>query len=432
LWSEHDEIPSSFHPLARPAQLRGALQTERTETDHMTASLAKHSAPGSNAGFNYQFERALLRLAESTAGFVVGIETDDDVVVRSSTGELTLEQGKHSIQQDSKPFGNRSKDLWNTLATWTEALKNGEVSADATEFFMVTNKAISNCIACDISKADSDAECDACIVALEAAGKNPSAKIAKLVKGVLDRESRTHLRALIQKCKLVDARSASGGTLLRKKTIDNLRLPEWCLPTAESIVNELLGWLHTVTLGSWNENKPAWITQIQFANQLHAILERRRREIKRERSEHLIPIKDEAVGKERARPFVKQLHLVTEDDELVDGSIRDYVRCKIEKLRLSQEGNITDEDWVAFETALIARWQKISASVQRTQSNRSSEDIGFAILTETTLDHCAKLAGSDTEQVYLTSGSYHRLADSLHVGWHPKFKELMQKLFSVP
>mgnify|MGYP001578657701 CR=1 FL=1 len=39
-----------------------------------------------------------------------------------------------------------------------------------------------------------------------------------------------------------------------------------------------------------------------------------------------------------------------------------------------------------------------------------------------------KLAGSDTEQVYLTSGTYHRLADMIRVGWHPRFRELMSKL----
>src|ERR1041384_4168710 len=99
-------------------------------------SLEKHSAPGSNAGFSFQFERALLRLAESPAGFIVGIETDDDVAVRSPTGEVILEQSKHSIHEDGQPFGNRSKDLWNTLATWVDALKNGEIPADTTSFFM--------------------------------------------------------------------------------------------------------------------------------------------------------------------------------------------------------------------------------------------------------------------------------------------------------
>jgi len=47
-------------------------------------SLNQHSAAGSNAGFNYQFERALYWLASSPAGSTIGIETDDDVAVRGA------------------------------------------------------------------------------------------------------------------------------------------------------------------------------------------------------------------------------------------------------------------------------------------------------------------------------------------------------------
>jgi hypothetical protein len=59
------------------------------------------------------------------------------------------------------------------------------------------------------------------------------------------------------------------------------------------------------------------------------------------------------------------------------------------------------------------------------------EDIGFEIFTDTTESHREKLAGSDTEQVYLTSGTYHRLADLIRVGWHPRFKELMSRFIQT-
>ena len=189
---------------------------ESGDTAQRETALATHSAPGSNAGFSFQFERALLRLAESTAGFTVGIETDDDVAVRSPTGEIVLEQAKHSIQESGQPFGDRSKDLWNTLATWMDALKNNEVEIASTSFFMVTNKAICNCIACDIAAADSPEKSDACIDALISASKNPPEKIAKLIPRVLDENSRHHLRGLIQKCELIDATSASAIDSIRR------------------------------------------------------------------------------------------------------------------------------------------------------------------------------------------------------------------------
>src|SRR5712692_10136418 len=102
-------------------------------------SLTRHSAPGAVAGFTYQFERALYWLAQSPAGAVIGIETDDDVAVRSANASL-FEQDKHSIRDDAQPFGDRSKDLWNTLAIWLDAIDARQVTIETTVFLMVTNK----------------------------------------------------------------------------------------------------------------------------------------------------------------------------------------------------------------------------------------------------------------------------------------------------
>jgi hypothetical protein len=395
-------------------------------------TLSSHSAPAANAGFGYQFERALYWLAQSPAGYRVGIETADDVAVRSPDASQVLEQDKHSVREDGEPFGNRSKDLWNTLAIWIDALDSKQVSADATTFLMVTNKTLQqDCIAHQISRAKSKKEIEDCIAALEKAAKNPPRHITALTEHVLRPASRPVLRNIILKCELVDG-AQTAGKELRKETIARLQLPEWCLPHSDSIANELSGWVHNLALEAWRQRKPAWIHRDYFVNQLHAIIERRKRQISRERAEHLIPVTDDKVGQEKARPFVKQLHLVTDDDTLVDTSIREFIRCNIEKIRLSSQGDVTDDDWKAFETALLSRWEKIRARVMRMTKSDKDEDVGFEIFTDTTENHREKLAGSDTEQVYLTSGTYHRLADMIRVGWHPRFKELMRELKKTP
>ncbi len=392
-------------------------------------TLQQHSAPGSNAAFMYQFERALFWLAQSPAGFVIGIETDDDVAIRGPDGSLLLEQDKHSIKDNAEPFGDRSKDLWNTLAIWVDALDTGEVAGQTTRFLMVTNKVLSDCIARNIHCAESDDQVMACVAKLKEATANPPKQVATLMERVLWPASRTSLENLIKQCELVDASDASAGLALRKSVIARLQLPEWCLVESDSIVDELSGWLHRNALTAWQQGKPAWIQRDHFINQLHAVIDRRKRQIKRERAENLIPVTDEKIGQEKGSPFVKQIYLVTEDDSIVDNAIREFVRCNIEKMRLSAEGNITDDDWKAFEATLQSRWEKIRARVVRmSQGRQQEEDVGFEILSDTTEGHREKLAGSDTEQVYLTSGTYHRLANMIRVGWHPRFEELMREL----
>jgi len=388
----------------------------------------KHSAPGPNAGFGYQFERALYWLALSPAGYLVGIETCDDVAVQGPDGSQVLEQDKHSIREDAEPFGDRSKDLWNTLATWIDALDDGTVSAEKTVFLMVTNKVLQNCIAQRIGNAETEAEIEGCVTALETAAKKPPQHITSQIERVLRSTSRQNLRSLIWKCELIDGAQSVAGKEIRKETVARLQIPAWCVPHADSIADELLGWIHKLAMEAWRERRPAWIERDHFVTQLHSIIDRRKRQISRERAEHLIPVTDDKVGKEKGRPFVKQLYLVSDDDGLIDTGIREFIRCNIEKSRLSIQGDVTDEDWNVFEATLFARWEKICARVKRMNKSGDERDVGFAILTDTTESHREKLAGNDTEQVYLTSGTYHRLADMIRIGWHPRFKELMQEI----
>lgn len=387
-------------------------------------SLKDHSAPGAAAAFSYQFERAMHWLAQSQSGCRIGIETCDDVSAHNADGIGILEQDKHTIRADGLPFGDRSKDLWNTLAIWLGALVAQEISADSTAFLLVTNKVLPDCLAKRIGEAKTAEEIDQCIAELREAAKNPPEGIVKLCGQVLEAKHLSYLKGLIFKIELVDG---SGGASLRAATIGLLSIPDSYKDSADSIADELLGWIHKEALLAWQTQQPAWIARDHFVNRLHAALEQRRRRVQRERSEHLLPVPAGDVGKELGRPFVRQLHLITEDDSVVDNAIKDFLRCTREKLRLSREGNITDDDWLAFEATLKRRWEAIQARVKRNSAQKNTDDIGWEIYTDTTEDHREKLAGQDTEQYYLTSGSYHQLADLLDLGWHPEWRKLMKE-----
>jgi hypothetical protein len=390
-------------------------------------SLKEHTAPGSNAAFAFQFERALVWLAKSPSGAAIGIETSDDVTVQTGDGSLLFEQDKHSISDGAHPFGDRSKDLWNTLAIWLEALDTNEVVPESASFLMVTNKMLPDCVAKRIALAKSDDQVQPCMKELEAIAAQPPAGIAPTVERVMCAQSRDNLTKLMLLCNLSDGQQPSADTDYQSLAIPWLQLPESLIAQANSIAQELLGWVVNTALTSWRNGKPAWIKRDHFVNQLAAIVANRQKQITRERAEYLIPITDEQIGKERGRPFVKQLHLVTDDDSLVDSAMREHIRCNIEKSRLSAEGNISDGDWKVFESTLHSRWEKIFNRHLRVAQNasQSEENTGLNVLTETTEQHRERLAGIDTEQVYLTSGTYHRLADGLLVGWHPRFKDLM-------
>lgn len=70
--------------------------------------------------------------------------------------------------------------------------------------------------------------------------------------------------------------------------------------------------------------------------------------------------------------------------------------------------------------------EKISGRVKRMSRHNDPRDAGYEIFSEATEDYREKLAGSETDHVYLTSGTYHRLAEELTVGWHPDYPQLMK------
>jgi hypothetical protein len=390
-------------------------------------ALVDHSAAGTSAGIGFQFDRALYWLAQSPAGVTVGIETDDDVTVSAANGPRILEQDKHSIQPKGHPFGDRSKALWNTLATWVAALDAEEIAAQYTKFLMVTNKPVPDCIAKRINRATTPEDAIKCIDELQKAAEDPPEKVASLMASVLLPSSRRSLTSLILACELSDATDVE---TLRATTISHLQIPESLVEQGNSIVDELLGWIHRSALTAWQAQKACWITRDHFVNQFDAILCRRKRLRQRERSERLIPVTGEDRAKQLSRTFVKQVHLVSEDESVATAAIEAFIRCAIEKLRLSEEGAITDDDWLDFQCALQSRWVSIRDRTKRMGAGKTAEDIGFEILSETT-EHRERLAGSETDQVYLTAGMYHRLADLLNLGWHPRYKELLTEKEAV-
>ena len=87
-----------------------------------------------------------------------------------------------------------------------------------------------------------------------------------LVGRDLRSESRDMLIKIIQNTELVDATSRAAGPQVRTDTIASLPLPSWAVPTADSILHELAGWVHASALAAWRENYPAWIARDNFCH----------------------------------------------------------------------------------------------------------------------------------------------------------------------
>lgn len=386
------------------------------------STLAKHTAAGQAAGYLYEPERALYWLAKSPAGSIVGVETEDDVVVHLIGGGTIHEQQKHSIDSQRFPFGDTSKDLWNTFAIWLSAISAGEVTASKTQFYLTTNKVLPDCI---VRRLTGDLEAvQKCVQELRFAGKTAPDGIKALVTKVLAYTD-AQLIDMLSRVRICDGTGPSSGLEMRTEIAGLLHLPV-AMPW-DHILNALGGWLHEQIMSRWRGGRPALISRDAFDSQYQALLDRMRQRAVRADPEHLVPVPPAAVRKLANAEFVRQLlavALIDEKEEVIE-AIKDFIRCGQERLRLSNEGDLTKDDMIAFDNSLERKWKAICrmCGSQAAAAGQPPPDLahrGYQILLAA-LDHREPLAGVEQE-AYMSTGAYHRLADDRRVWWHPNYQ----------
>jgi hypothetical protein len=392
---------------------------------------SKHSAPGQAAGYMFQIERALRHLAFSGTGALVGIETLDDVVVSETDGRVVFEQDKHTIS-GANPISDRSKGLWKSLNIWTEGIASGDIDLDQAQFLLVTNQIVSEGLAFSLkteSKLRDDSWEQELAKELRRIGKDPATDIKEFVTLVLSKSDQD-LIALVKKVTVVDGSSGGNSSHLAAELTGKLLLDA---QHASDIFHGLVGWLHDVVMDSWRSGREAVVNRERFGKQLRFLQHKfQSQQLFRETSEALVPVKDEDRNAHRDDLFVRQLLWVgieEGDNQLLD-ALDDFLKCATERTRLAQEGNIPILEFRAFDDRLVKRWKMIAGpKVSSVGAILDSElaALGREILGSV-LNHRESLAGQQTQEFYLTTGAYHRLAndpkEKPRVGWHPKYQEM--------
>lgn len=115
------------------------------------------AAPGTGAGFDYQFYYFLYRLLNMKKGQSIGLEIKDDVHSDQKNDVQLLFQVKHTIQKQANgnPIALREldSDLWKTLHNWARIISDPRDERSnvkkqiefvkKTEFHLVSNKSVS-------------------------------------------------------------------------------------------------------------------------------------------------------------------------------------------------------------------------------------------------------------------------------------------------
>lgn len=386
-----------------------------------------HTAAGQMAGYLFQPDRALLLLCSCKSNESVGIEFVDDLSIIDETGTVTLrEQDKSSIRINGKTFQDRSKDLWNTLAIWTQAIDNKTLDINKVKLICVTNKKLSEkSIIKKISSIVSDQDLDTVITLLKEVGKNPSIGLKPFTEIVLRDE--TVLKNLIKTIQVVDGQSL---TVRTDELADKMMLSS---SYKGEVIEDLRGWLQTIILTQFDKGESPIISKASLIRAKDRIVQRHLDLRVKVQAKRYIQITDDQKHETIDKTFVKQLELINHPmiDVYIANAIEDFLCAETESLRLTMIGDLTKPDFLDMEERSRERWNEIFMShMHKVKSGMTKEELGdiaFQIYDTTIQGYTARLGNYETEP-YFTKGSYHRLSDGLEIGWHPDWKNKFSAL----
>ena len=126
------------------------------------------------------------------------------------------------------------------------------------------------------------------------------------------------------------------------------------------------------------------------------------------------------------RIFVEQLRHVMISNERIKRAISDYYRAFYQRSKWVREDLILDKDLEQYEGRLVREWEELFLSMKERleQEGGSEASMGREFYNSViNLRQHIPIRPSFLDP-FLMRGSYHILANSLKIGWHPQFKEL--------
>lgn len=386
---------------------------------------AKRSSqvPGQFYGYSLQVTRAVAHLLRAHPGESVSVEYLDDVAT-ADTGKVTVEQTKSGLAHN--PVADRSVELWKTLHNWVEAIRGGALLTD-TKFILYVAQPHTGSVIQRIHRVTNDADAAAVAATLrdEFWGPGPDrAYRSRLPSGLA-----SHVNAVLASTTDVLVRLFANLTLeqgsgspnddlrpaLKQKAISESAL--------ESVLQQVLGWAKRTIEKLIEKHQPAVLTLNDFHTQLIAAAKAHDRA-----STVLAPTPAEITRETvdahlRERTYVRQLQVVASQESALERAVNDFLRASASRTAWSEQGDVMEPSFQDFQDALERAWdgQRTRVEIER---RTETEEARGQLLHAACMGLLVRLQGMDVP-AYFVPGSFHAMADSLHVGWHPRYRAVL-------
>jgi hypothetical protein len=378
-------------------------------------------APGPAAGYIYQLRyvlfRAMRKLARDPTASI-GIERLDDVIIEAEGTIATLEQLKHTTS-DEKKYTDSSPEVWRAIGNWARLYKDKIIDLSKVELAFVTNAAVAEHTA--ISKlglSEEDRDIDAALLELKSvAAKSQNASSAS------DRAKFIALDDVVKSALLRAIRFVGDNPNLASlgQEIEELLHFACDASCLTEFRTELEGWWLDRVAFILNKGQGDVVPLIDIDARIGYLREKFKQSSLQidveEPADHPADLGDYT--------FVRQVRVLKVGPPRIRNAQRDFLKASAQRSKWLRESRIDPAELTKYDAELEERYVTQSAIFRDELSAAANDD-------EKCQNGRQLLGWAETQQVplrgasaqFLTSGSYHTLADQIRLGWHPEFSKL--------
>ncbi|MFD3757985.1 ABC-three component system protein [Streptomyces sp. NPDC058622] len=387
----------------------------------------QYEASASALGYLFQFAKALHICIEqwmsADMDWNVAVEAADDIEIHrgTDTSLIQLKQRAEGVRMT-----DLAEDLWKTLRIWSEAAKADRIVLAETKLFLLTTAELpeNSAAFCLQPRGSQHRDEDRALHLLREARKTSKATKGSLPKCFeafdnLDRGDRPLQRSLMSRIEIL---SGTPDITEVRTALRGLAAFAVGHDAAKAFLARLEGWFYDRVIEQMQTPGGSPITGIEFDEMLS--------DLQRQFRYDNLPIDHDIThmafdaSQTADRQFVRQLGLIGVGSDRIGLAVRDYVRAFAQRSRWSAENLLRAGELGKYERRLVEEWQSRFAEMaeelgpEATEEEKKKE----ARLIYRWVDREARFPiRSGCDEIFVTKGSYHMLADERKVGWHPDF-----------
>lgn len=384
--------------------------------------IPQFSAVDASLGYLYQVRSALLwtlRRLKIEPGFLVGVETLDDVTFETTGGDpKDLIQAKHH-RKGAGSLTDASPDLWKTLRIWFEGHASGVIPAAANFYLVTTATAPDGTAAARLRASMRDVA--AAQQALDATASSSTSKTNAAAYKAYFAASASERTAILDKVVLLDA--APSVTDLDGELRQEVY---WAVDREyhSAFLERLEGW--------WLRRVLRQLTDVTGERIGSVELELQMSDLREQFKQESLPIDDDLLEftlddatkvTHENSTFVRQLELVKAGKRRIAAAIRDYYRAFEQRSRWIRDDLVVGMDLTKYDTRLTDEWEMVFEAMRDelgdAATDEAKETAARSVLAwaeRTTIPIRPKVT-----EPFVSRGSFHMLSDEARIGWHLEF-----------